>query len=111
MLGREVRPSMSRILASLIILIVPGLAASESMRCGKWIINEQTPADEIRSKCGEPQDKEVKTEDVLGMNALGNPIKLGTSTTERWIYKRSPGSFTMIVTIVDGATKSLARAE
>jgi hypothetical protein len=102
---------MSRILLALIILTVPGVAASESMRCGKWVVNEHTPAQEIVTKCGEPQDKEVKTEDVLGINALGNPIKLGVATTERWYYKRSPGSFTMVVTILDGETKSIERAE
>ncbi|MGH8186865.1 MAG: DUF2845 domain-containing protein, partial [Steroidobacteraceae bacterium] len=111
MLGREVRPSMSRILLSLIILIIPGVAASESMRCGKWIVNEDTSPDEIAAKCGEPQEKEVKTEDVLGINALGNPIKLGVSTTERWYYKRSPGSLTMVVTVLDGKTKTIERAE
>ena len=102
---------MSRILLSLIILIIPGLAASESMRCGKWVVNEDTPAEEIVTKCGEPKEKEVKTEDVLGINALGNPIKLGVATTERWYYKRSPGSLTMVVTVLDGETKSIARAE
>jgi Protein of unknown function (DUF2845) len=102
---------MSRILLSLIILTLPGLAASESMRCGKWVINEETPSAEIREKCGEPQEKEVRKEDVLGVNALGNPIKLGVQTTELWYYKRGPGSFTMIVTILDGKTKSIERAE
>jgi Protein of unknown function (DUF2845) len=102
---------MSRILLSLILLVIPGLAASESMRCGKWIVNEETPADEIVAKCGQPQDKDVKTEDVVAMTVIGNRVKLGTTTTERWYYKRSPGSFTMVVTVVDGATKSLARAE
>jgi hypothetical protein len=111
MLGREVRPSMSRILLSLILLVIPGLAASESMRCGKWIVNEETPPADILTKCGQPQDKNIKTEDVHGVNALGSAIRRGTTTTERWYYKRSPGSFTMVVTIIDGATKSIARAE
>jgi len=102
---------MSRILLSLILLTLPGLAASESMRCGKWVVNEDTPAEEIATKCGEPQQKEVKTEDVLGINALGNPIKLGVATTERWYYKRSPGSLTMVVTVLDGETKKIERAE
>jgi Protein of unknown function (DUF2845) len=102
---------MSRTLLTLILLVVPGLAASESMRCGKWIVNEETPPQDLVTKCGQPQEKDVKTEDVLGVNALGNPIKLGTSTTERWYYKRSPGSLKMLVTIVDGVTKSIARAE
>lgn len=102
---------MSRILLSLIILTIPGLAASESMRCGKWVVNEATPAEEIVAKCGEPQEKEVKTEDVRGINALGNPIKLGKSTTERWYYKRSRGSLTMVVTVLDGETKTIERAE
>ena len=102
---------MSRILFSLILLVIPGLAASESMRCGKWIVNEEMPSEEIVAKCGQPQDKDVKTEDVLAVNARGNRVKLGTTTTERWYYKRSRGSLTMVVTVVDGATKSIARAD
>jgi hypothetical protein len=111
MLGREVPLSMSRILVSLILLVIPGLAASDSMRCGKWVVNEETLPEDIVTKCGQPQDKDVKTEDVLTVNARGNAIKVGTTTTERWYYKRSPGSLRMVVTVVDGATKSIARAE
>jgi Protein of unknown function (DUF2845) len=102
---------MWRILPALILVVIPGLAASESMRCGKWIVNEETPPEQIVAKCGRPQDKEVETEDVWGINALGGAVKMGTSTTQRWYYKRSPGSLRMVVTIVDGQTRKIERAQ
>jgi hypothetical protein len=86
-------------------------ASADSMRCGKWVVNEQSAPAEILQKCGEPQDKRLTTEDVLGKNALGNPIKLGVSTKETWYYRPSTRSLPMVVKIVDGRVTALERAD
>jgi Protein of unknown function (DUF2845) len=102
---------LPRTLLACICLSVPALGFCDAMRCGKWIVNETTPPAELLKKCGEPQSKDVVEEDVLGLNAAGRPIKLGVQVKERWLYQRSPGALPMLVTIVGGQTKSLARAE
>ena len=53
--------------------MLPFAASAESMRCGKWVVSETSAAAEILEKCGEPQQKDVAREDVLGKNTLGNP--------------------------------------
>ena len=81
------------------------------MRCGKWVVSEQSSPAEIHDKCGEPQQKDVSHEDVLGRNALGNPIKLGVKVTERWRYQRSTSALPMLVTVVDGKVVSIERTQ
>lgn len=85
------------------------VAHAESMRCGKWVVNEEASAAEILQKCGEPKSRETRTEEVSGRNALGNPIKLGTTTIERWLYQ-APGGLPRVVTVVDGKVKSIERS-
>lgn len=97
--------------APLFCLLLPLAASADSMRCGKWVVSETASPAEIQEKCGEPQQKDVAHEDVLGKNALGNPIKLGVKVTERWRYQRSPGSLPMLVTIVDDKVVSIERTE
>jgi hypothetical protein len=93
------------------LLITPALSSADSMRCGKWVVNEQSSVAEIAEKCGEPQEKEITEQDVLAKNNAGYPVKLGVQVTERWYYKPTPGKLTMLVTVVDGKVKSIARAE
>lgn len=92
-------------------LTVPIAAFADSMRCGKWVVNESSSPAAILQKCGEPQQKDVSKEDVFGRNALGNAIKLGVKVTERWRYQRSDYVLPMLVTIVDGKVVSIERTE
>ena len=101
----------THLIAALIALCLPLAAAADSMRCGKWVVNETSSSAEILQKCGEPQQKDVKKEDVYARNTLGHSNKVGETVIERWLYKRSSGSLPMQVTIVDGKVVSLARAE
>jgi len=94
-----------------VLSIVPFAASAESMRCGKWVVNETSAVAEILEKCGEPQQKDVAREDVLGKNTLGNPIRLGVKVTERWRYQASNRMLPMLVTIVDGKVVSIERTE
>jgi len=44
--------------------------ASDTMRCGQWVVDDETPLQELLAKCGEPTRKEVKTEDIHRAPAL-----------------------------------------
>lgn len=91
--------------------ILPLAASADSMRCGKWIVNETMTTDEILQKCGEPQKKDVSKEDVYAKNQAGYSTKRGEQVTERWYYKPSSGSLTMMVKILDGRVVSIERAD
>ena len=91
--------------------ILPLAASADSMRCGKWIVNETMTTDEILQKCGEPQKKDVAKEDVFSKNPQGYVTKRGEQVTERWYYKPSSGSLTMLVKILDGKVVSIERAD
>jgi uncharacterized protein DUF2845 len=91
--------------------ILPLAAAAESMRCGKWIVNESMTSDEILQKCGAPQNKEVSKSDVYAKNPAGYSTKRGEQVIERWYYKPSSGALTMMVKIMDGKVVSIERAE
>jgi hypothetical protein len=95
----------------LICLSSPLASFADSMRCGQWVVNETVTRDELLKKCGEPQKKDVSTEDVIVRNPAGYTRKAGTQVTERWYYQRSSASLPMLVTIVDGKIKSIARTE
>ena len=94
-----------------VLSMLPFAASAESMRCGKWVVNETSSAAEILEKCGEPQKKDVSHEDVYAQNALGNTNKIGVKVTERWRYQASNRVLPMLVTIVDGKVVSLERTE
>lgn len=86
-------------------------AQADSMRCGKWVVNEQAPAAEILEKCGEPQRKDRREEDVYSRNPAGFTNKQGVKVIELWYYKRSTQALEMVVQIVDGKVISIQRAE
>jgi hypothetical protein len=100
-----------RSLLTLMLALSAVAANADSMRCGKWVVNEQSSPAEILEKCGEPQEKNITREDVLGKNALGNPIKLGVMTKEQWYYRPSSRSLPMLVTIMDGKVVSIERVD
>jgi hypothetical protein len=92
-------------------LLFPLTAPADSMRCGKWVVNETSSSAEILEKCGEPQQKDVTTEDVYAKNAIGGTSKVGVKVTERWRYQASNRVLPMLVTIVDGKVVSIQRAD
>lgn len=97
--------------AACILLNLPAATWAESMRCGKWVVNETSSTAEILEKCGEPQKKDISHEDVHARNALGNTNKIGVKVTERWRYQASNRVLPMLVTIVDGKVVSIERTE
>lgn len=93
---------------AVLVMSLPLVAAAESFRCGKWIVNNETTLDELVQKCGSPTSRESKTEDVLVRNRNnGLMVKTGETTTERWTYDRGSGKIPMVVVIVDGRIKSI----
>jgi hypothetical protein len=104
--------TMRQLTAMLFVLsILPLAASAESMRCGKWVVNETTAVAEILDKCGEPQKKDISHEDAYARNALGYSTKIGVKVTERWRYQASNRVLPMLVTIVDGKIVSIERTE
>jgi hypothetical protein len=92
--------------------LLPLTANAESFRCGKWIVSEETTVDELVHKCGPPTTHESKTEDVKVRNRNnGLMLKMGETTTERWVYQRGTRATPMVVIIVDGQIKSIERLE
>ena len=96
--------------AALVCLVLPFAARAESMRCGKWVVNETASTAEILEKCGEPQQKDVSKDDVFARNQYGYH-KAGVKVTERWRYQASNRSLPMLVTIVDGKVVSIERTQ
>ena len=99
----------SNISALIVLSLISASAPAESMRCGSSIVDETTSAAMILKKCGEPQSKQVRTEDVYAPALQGGTRKNGTRTIEVWIYQRSSGSLPMAVTIIDGKVTRVER--
>jgi uncharacterized protein DUF2845 len=90
--------------------LLPLCASAESFRCGKWIIDNDTPLPELKAKCGEPSSRTSRTEDVRAPNQYsGGTTKVGETVIETWIYERGPQAASMVVTIIDGRIKSIER--
>jgi hypothetical protein len=94
----------------LLALGAPLTAMADSMRCGKWIVGDDSTPAEVLQKCGPPQEQDKTTEPAFGRNPAGVTVKTGTSTTERWYYQPGSRAFRMVVTIVDGDLKHIERA-
>lgn len=88
------------------LLIAAATVSAETMTCGSWIVSPEVTVAELLKKCGPPTSKEISTEDVRAHGPSG-AVKVGDTTTEKWIYQRGSLSFTMVVTIVDGEVKSI----
>lgn len=81
------------------------------MRCGKWVVSEDTNPQELRAKCGDPTSQRSQTSEVRRPNAHGKGTFVsGTTTTEYWYYDRGSSAFRMVVIVVDGKIKSIERA-
>jgi hypothetical protein len=100
----------ARIVAVLIASTLSTAAlASDTFRCGSWIISAELTVAELRGKCGEPLEKDSKTVDVRGSIASGASVARGTTTIEHWTYKTA-GDARYVVTIVDGVIRGIERA-
>lgn len=92
--------------------VVSSAVHADSMRCGKWIVNESATLDELVKKCGQPQARDVLKEDQYAINPRGARVKTGLQIVkEVWIYRPSSSALPMAVVIVDGKIVKIERAE
>lgn len=85
---------------------------ADSMRCGKWIVNESASLDELLKKCGQPQSRDVNKEDQYATTPNGARVKTGVQTVkERWVYRPSSSALPMEVLILDGRIVEIKRAD
>lgn len=95
----------------LALAVMSSTAQAETMRCGKWVVSEDTDPQELLSKCGDPTSKRSETSEVRRPSARGSgTFAAGTTTTEYWYFDRGPGAFRMVVIVIDGKIKSIDRA-
>ena len=80
--------------------------ADESMRCGNALISSANSVAELLAKCGEPNAKETRTEDVRAQGVHGS-FSVGSTVIETWTYQKSSRALPRIVTIVDGKIESI----
>ena len=92
-----------------LVSLLPVVAAAESFRCGKWIINEETTVEELTQKCGAPTSRDSRVEDVRARSINGGMQKVGETVIETWVFNRGTSAAPMVVTIVDGKVKSIER--
>ena len=91
-------------------LLLPLAASAETFRCGKWIIDQETTREELLQKCGAPTSRESRVEDVRAPNVYtGGNNKVGETVIETWTWDLGSGKSPMVVTIVDGQVKKIAR--
>jgi hypothetical protein len=102
-----------KLLATFVLALASSAVVhADSMRCGNKIVSESATLDELVTKCGQPQSRDVEKEDVYALNPNGARVKTGGQTVkERWIYRPTPGALPMAVQIVDGKIVSISRAE
>jgi hypothetical protein len=98
-----------KLIAALAIVLTQGAHASESIRCGRWVVDSSVTVDELLKKCGEPASVRYEEADVRTMGPNGAMIKIGTSVTEYWTYDRGSQAAPVIVTIRDGKVRSIER--
>jgi hypothetical protein len=86
--------------------------ADESFRCGKWVVTSSASVSELLEKCGQPVNRQSRTQDVMVRNAnTGLMMKTGETVTETWTFDRGTQAAAMVATIVDGRIKSLERQQ
>ena len=84
--------------------------ADEAFRCGKWIVTSEMTVGEVISRCGPPASRKSHTEDVRVRNRnTGRMMKAGQTTIETLTWDRGTRAAAMIVTVVDGAIRSIER--
>lgn len=97
-------------LLGLLVSLTPFAVHAETFRCGQWIVSRDLSPDEVIQRCGLPDSRESRIEDVKVRNRNnGLMVKVGETITESWVYQRGTQAPPMVITIVDGRIKSIER--
>jgi len=101
--------------SKIVLIAIAGVSATaqaDSLRCGKWVVDESATVAQLQQKCGEPKSRDITKDDAYFTNPAGARVKTGNQTvTERWIYQPSSRALPMAVLIVDGKITRITRAE
>lgn len=92
-------------------LLAATVASGETIRCGSYLVDESASVEELLSKCGEPDQRETKFDDVWARNADGGTRVVGQTKTEYLTYDRGTQQAAIRVTIVDGKIRSIERVK
>jgi len=81
--------------------------AQETFHCGSDLVSPGLTTDELITKCGQPDEKEVVEEPIRARNAGGGSRVIGTAIIEHWTYSRGQGRFPARLRIEEGELKSV----
>lgn len=107
--SRDMKVRHSFLLAALLAIFGSSAQADETFRCGQRIVSSDLTVEDLVARCGAPDSKESRTEDVMVRNQYGVMVKDGETVTETWTYDRGTRAAPMVVTIVDGKIRSIER--
>ena|SRR5689334_14044800 len=97
----------SVVLALAALTLATTAAHADTLRCGKYLIEEGASQAEVGSKCGAPDQEMNVTEPTYAFNREGYRYQTGTATKIVWRYQRAPGKFPAVLTFEDGVLKKL----
>jgi hypothetical protein len=95
------------LLALAALTLATATAHADTLRCGKYLIEEGASQAEVGSKCGAPDQELNVTEPTYAFNRDGYRFQTGTATKLIWRYQRAPGKFPAVLTFEDGVLKKL----
>jgi hypothetical protein len=91
------------------VLVFPcTTAASGTLRCGSYLIQEGADAFSVLAKCGEPTERMTIAAPVYASSAGGETYSTDVvGYTQLWHYNRGPMRFPVVITIADGVVRSI----
>lgn len=100
-----------KLIAVAALFTLPTAHADETLRCGRWLVDASASVQELLDKCGNPDEMRSEEKDIRRLGAEGRGmIKVGTTFTHYWTYKRGTQAAAFIVTIEENKIRSIKRA-
>lgn len=93
-----------------LILLLASTGHAETMRCGTQVISEGLSALEVLDKCGEPDYKTTRYEEVIKKNPDKSEHKQ-TIVIEEWSYKGHAGQLRHFLTFANGRLRAITWGE
>lgn len=94
------RPS-TLLLAALLSVLAPAAARAAGLRCGTRLVGDGDRPSEVRSKCGEPADKQLRTE-LVHVRVSDVEERVRVKTVEEWTYDFGPHRLVQTIVFEDG---------
>jgi hypothetical protein len=95
-------------LAVLALALATGAAHADTLVCrnGRILQPGMTAVDAL-AKCGAPDSKDIREEDVRAVNQNGYSVKVGKVITETWRYDRGRQKPAALVVVREGKIISI----